>query len=107
MPSAEADVDFIMFLLSEAERVVLSPSAMKGFLKGCQRKIPKNAIVELWEFLFDDGDELWPFDTIAELLEHLRCRSCEKGRRGPQLEVPSNWHVSGIYCLRLVAGAHP
>ena len=102
--ATEADVDF-MFLLSQAERVALSPAAMKGFLKGYQRKIPKNAVMEIWEFLFDDvGDEQWSFDTIAELLDHLRCRNKEDGRRGGQLEVLVDWHVSDIHCLRVVAG---
>ena len=103
--AAEADVYFIMFLPSPVERVALSPAAMKGFLKGYQRRNPKNAIVQVWEFLFDDdGDEQWPFHTITELLEHLRCRSGENGQRGSQLEVPADWHASGIYCLRVEAG---
>ena len=90
-----------MFLLSQVKRVGLSPAAMEGFLKGCHQKIPKNAAMEIWEF-FDD--EQWSFDNIAELPEHLRCGTSEKGWRGAQLEVPADWRVPGICCLRVAAG---
>lgn len=100
--SAAADVDFLQFLLRHVERVTFSPAAMKGLLKGSQRRIPKHMLMEIWEFLFDDdGDEEWQFDNIQGVIEHLTAKNLANNRRGAELEFPIDWSAQGIYRVGL------
>lgn len=57
---AQASSEMLQTILAGIEPVALGPNGLRGLLKPGQRKIPKNILLELLEFVTDmDEDNIW------------------------------------------------
>lgn len=103
---AEATPDVLQYILSSVEPVSLSLNALRGLLKGTQRKLPKGILLELHTFVFDCDDDVdWTsFGTLGKVVEFLAALNVQNGRRARDLQIPFTWAESGIYAAFISDG---
>lgn len=103
----QASVEALQFILSKLEPASLSQHALRGCLRGAQRKLPKSLVMELLVFTVDaDEDSGWPqTGTWSSLLDQLAEINEANGRRARDIVMPVTWSTGGIYNLDLSGGA--
>lgn len=101
-----ASVEALQFILAKLEPASLSQHALRGCLRGAQRKLPKTLVMELLVFVVDaDEDSDWSqTGSWAFLLEQLADINEANGRRARDIIMPVTWSTSGIYKLEMIGG---
>ena len=95
-------------ILIGLERIALSPFQIRALCSGRQREANQESMAEIVEFCICVGltttisADDW--DGFDNMVKHFQSLNVMRGRRARELELPTDWNITGVYHKRMIRG---